>query len=111
MKVAIIGSRNLRVKDLGQYLPKDTDEIISGGARGIDSCAREYALENGIKLTEFLPDYAKYGKRAPLVRNLDIIDRADLIIAFWDGVSHGTEYTIENAQKRGKPVSILMPVK
>lgn len=57
MKVAIIGSRNLIVKDLKKYLPEDTTEIVSGGARGIDTCAREYAHRNGLELTEFLPEY------------------------------------------------------
>ena len=47
MKVAIIGSRNLTVKDLGQYLPEGTTEIVSGGAKGVDTCAREYALAKG----------------------------------------------------------------
>ena len=36
MKVAVIGSRGLKVNDLGKYLPKETTEIISGGAVGID---------------------------------------------------------------------------
>lgn len=58
MKVAVIGSRGLKVEDLGKYLPADTTEIISGGAKGVDTCAREYALLHGIKLTEFKPNYA-----------------------------------------------------
>ena len=41
-------------------------EIVSGGAKGIDSCAREYASANGLKLTEFLPEYNRYGRGAPL---------------------------------------------
>lgn len=57
MKVAVIGSRNLNVMELHLYLPKNTTEIVSGGARGIDSCAKNYAINNNIKLTEFLPDY------------------------------------------------------
>lgn len=54
MKVAVIGSRGLSVTDLGRYLPENTTEIVSGGARGVDTSAREYALSHGIKLTEFL---------------------------------------------------------
>lgn len=53
MKIAIIGSRNLIVTNLQQYLPKDTTEIVSGGARGIDACASEYACGKGLILTEF----------------------------------------------------------
>ena len=55
MKVAVIGSRGLEVKNLEKYLPEQTSEIVSGGARGIDTAARNYALKNKIKLTEFLP--------------------------------------------------------
>ena len=60
MKIAVIGSRGLKVNNLEKYLPCDVTEIVSGGARGIDTCAREYALANGLKLTEFLPVYDKY---------------------------------------------------
>ena len=79
MKVAVIGSRNLQVWDLENYLPEGTTEIVSGGARGIDTCARRYALAHGLKLTEFLPEYHKYGRGAPLRRNLQIIDYADTV--------------------------------
>ena len=42
-------------------MPADVSEIVSGGARGVDQCARAYALAHGIKLTEYLPDYARHG--------------------------------------------------
>ena len=66
----------------------------------------EYAKANGIKLTEFLPEYAKYGRAAPLKRNLLIIKRADLVLAFWDGVSRGTKYAIDRCKERGVPVTV-----
>ena len=109
MKIAVIGSRNLRVDDLGKYLPDDVTEIVSGGARGVDTSAREYALANDIKLTEFLPEYDKYGRGAPLRRNITIIEYADLVLAFWDGSSHGTKYVIDNCKKRGVPVKVYVP--
>ena len=74
MKVAVIGSRGLSVTDLGRYLPENTTEIVSGGARGVDTSAREYALSHGIKLTEFLPEYTRFGRSAPLKRNITIIE-------------------------------------
>lgn len=106
MKVAVIGSRGLKIENLEKYLPKDTTEIISGGAKGIDACARNYAKSHGIKLTEILPEYEKFGRAAPLKRNDQIIERADVILAFWDGKSRGTRYVIETCQKRGKAVQI-----
>ena len=108
MKVAIIGSRNLTVTDLENYLPVDVTEIVSGGARGIDTCARNYAIRNGIKITEFLPQYDKYGRGALLKRNLQIIDYSDMVIAFWDGKSRGTRYVIENCKKRNKKVTVFI---
>ena len=48
MKVAVIGSRGLSVSDLGRYLPENTTEIVSGGAKGVDTSAREYALAHGV---------------------------------------------------------------
>lgn len=109
MKVAVIGSRGLVVNNLEKFLPKDTTEIISGGARGIDSCAREYALAHGIKLTEFLPEYEKYGRSAPLKRNIKIIKKADLVLAFWDGTSRGTKFVIDNCNRMGVSVKVHTP--
>ena len=111
MRVAVIGSRGLVVDDLGKYLPKETTEIVSGGAKGIDSCAREYAQQHGLKLTEYLPEYSKYGRSAPLKRNIAIIENADLILAFWDGTSRGTKYLINNCKKRSIYVEIYMLTK
>lgn len=108
MKIAVIGSRGLKVDNLGSYLPDEITEIVSGGAKGIDTSAREYANSNGIKLTEFLPEYGKYGRSAPLKRNLQIIDYADLILAFWDGKSKGTKYVIDNCKSRNKKVLVFI---
>ena len=110
MKIAVIGSRGLKVNDLGKYLPVGVTEIVSGGAKGIDTCAREYALANGLKLTEFLPEYEKYGRGAPLKRNLQIIDYADEVLAFWDRRSRGTKYVIEQCKKRNKKVTVIKTV-
>ena len=108
MKLAVIGSRGLTVKDLGKYIPEGVTEIVSGGAKGIDACAREYAIQNGIKLTEFLPEYEKYGRSAPLKRNLLIINYADEVIAFWDGASKGTKYVIDNCKKMDKKIDVFI---
>lgn len=108
MKVAVVGSRNLTIENFEKYLPKDTNEIVSGGARGIDTCAREYAIKNGLKLTEFFPEYDKYSRNAPLRRNLQIIDYADCVIVFWDGESRGTKYVIDHCKKQNKKVIVYL---
>ena len=108
MKVAIIGSRNLGVIGLENFLPENVTEIVSGGAKGIDTCAREYANANGITLTEFLPNYKRYGRGAPMKRNLEIIAYADFVLAFWDGKSRGTKYVIDNCKKQGVPIKVYL---
>ena len=106
MKVAVIGSRGLPVDRLEDYLPEGVTEIVSGGARGVDTCARNYALSHGLTLTEFLPEYNRFGKGAPLLRNIAIIEHADLVLAFWDGRSKGTKFVIDCCKKRNIPVAV-----
>ncbi len=108
MKVAIVGSRKFGFFDLSPYIPAGITEIVSGGAIGVDSFAKDYAIKHNLKYTEFLPDYSN-GKIAPLLRNLDIIEYSDMVLVFWDGVSTGSKFVIENCNRLGVPVSIYMP--
>ena len=108
MKIAVIGSRNLCVENLEDYLPKDCTEIVSGGAKGIDECAAKYAKAHDLKLTEFLPQYEIYKRGAPIVRNKQIVDYADLVLAFWDGKSKGTLSVIRYCEKTGKKCEIIL---
>lgn len=107
MKIAVAGSRDVTVANIGRYI-SDGEEIVSGGAVGVDSCAAEYAKEKGIKITVFLPQYERYGRAAPIVRNKEIVDYADKIIAFWNRTSKGTLSVIRYAEKIGKPCEIIL---
>ncbi len=107
MKIAIIGSRSAVARGIEEYV-EDGDEIVSGGAVGVDHFAAEYARSHGLKLTEFLPQYEKYGRGAPIVRNKKIVDYCDRIVAFWDGKSKGTLSVIKYAEKVGKPCEIII---
>lgn len=107
MRLAIIGSRNLKIDNFSDYIPENVTEIVSGGARGVDTCAREYAQKNHISLKEFLPDYRRFGRGAPLRRNLQIIEYADEVLAFLDGTSHGTQFVIERCKRMNIPVNVV----
>lgn len=100
MKTAVVGSRSIVSADIAEYIPDGTTEIISGGARGADTLAREYAQKNNIKLTEFLPEYDIYKRSAPLRRNIRIIESADIVVALWDGHSRGTKHVIDSCRSR-----------
>ena len=107
MKLAIIGSRNLIIEHLEDYLPDNVTEIVSGGAKGIDRLAAEYAKKHPLPLTEFLPDYARYGRGAPFIRNRQIAEYANEVLAFWNGISKGTMYTVRMFEKMGKQVTLI----
>ena len=108
MKIAIIGSRKLKIDNFADYIKDDVTEIVSGGACGIDTCAKEYALSKCIKYTEFLPEYNRFGRYAPLKRNILIIEYSDKVIAFWDGKSKGTAFVINECKKKNKPCEIIL---
>lgn len=107
MKVAVIGSRNCSDIEILSYLDCMPTEIISGGAKGVDTYAREFAMTHNLPLTEFLPEYEKYGRCAPLYRNRQIVEHCDSLIAFWDGKSRGTKNAIDYASRLGKPVRVV----
>lgn len=110
MRVAVIGCRRcpgLTVRDVVRYLPASCTEIVSGGAIGVDRLAREAAVWLGIPITEFPPQYEVFGRHAPLVRDQQIVDYADSVLAFWDYRSRGTRYTIQCARESGKRVRIV----
>lgn len=112
MRVAIVGSRNIENEEniyelLCRHIPANTTEIVSGGATGIDTLAEVYAEKNRLHLTVFKPDYKSFGKRAPLVRNEEIIRYAQYVLAFWDGSSHGTAHTVATCVTLGVPVKVI----
>ena len=107
MKLAIICSRTCPPIDIEACLKYIPDTIVPGGAKGADTYAREFAKKKGLKLIEFFPNYDKYGQRAPLERNKLIVDECDCVLAFWDGESHGTKFTIDYAREQNKPVKIV----
>ena len=106
MRIAVIGSRGVHSVNIGEFVAM-TDEIVSGGASGVDACAEKYAKDNGIKITVFLPEYNRYGRGAPIVRNKIIVDYTDKVIAFWDGKSRGTLWVIKYAKATNKPCQVI----
>ena len=108
MKIAIVGSRKINEIDIASHIPEEALEIISGGAVGVDTAAREFATANRMPFTEIKPNYPRYGRAAPIIRNREIVDLADYIIIFWDGSSRGTQSVIEYAKKSNKPHKIII---
>lgn len=56
-----------------------------------------------------MPDYALYGRKAALLRNVDIVQATDLIIAFPTSESRGTYHAIREAKRLNKAI-IEIPI-
>lgn len=110
MKVAVIGSRHAPdsvSRRILEELPANVSEIVSGGAEGVDRMAEQVAEILGIPVRVFPPDYPRYGRQAPLIRNEQIVDYADEVLAFWNGESRGTGHTIALCLKKNRPVRVI----
>ena len=109
IRIAIVGSRDYpdlqAVRDYVSGLPKDT-LIVSGGARGVDSTAETTARAEGLQVMSIRPNWSE-GRGAGLARNTHIVENADAVVAFWDGVSRGTADTIAKARAKGIPVTVI----
>ena len=81
--------------------------FLSGHCSGADEMVERFAFENQISLETFPADWKKYGKAAGPKRNKEMIEKCDIVIAFWDGVSKGTKNLIETAKKNGVDVVIF----
>ncbi len=118
MKLAIVGSRSFFNYDafketLEDYLSENKifpTLVISGGAGGVDSLAALWAKEMSIPITVYKADWNKHGKAAGPLRNTTIVDSADKVVAFWDGISRGTQDSINKA-KTSKKLLIIFDTK
>ncbi len=113
MNVAIVGSRTfndwdfLLTKMQELIITTEIDCIVSGGAKGADKLGERFAKFFDIPMMIFKPDWDRYGKRAGYLRNKDIIDNADIVVAFWDCRSKGTLHSINLAKSSGKEVFVV----
>ena len=112
-QVIIAGSRDFADYGLLQakcdqfFRDKRPTAIISGLARGADTLGARYARERGIQVLEFPTDWERLGRRAGMVRNLQMLEAANAVVAFWDGQSRGTAHTINEAKKKGLPLRVV----
>lgn len=110
MKVAIVGSRGFKqLEKVIEYVNSlsDGDVVVSGHAVGVDITAEQAAHMRGLKVETFLPDWNTFGRSAGFRRNVQIVDAADRVVAFWDGRSRGTQHSIDLGYKANKDVRII----
>lgn len=110
MKTIIAGSRTITSTiQVYQILGKsniDITEVVSGGAKGVDSIGEKWAKRRNLPIKRFNALWSEFGKRAGMIRNVQMAGYADALIAIWDGESNGTKHMIEQAKKEGLVVEV-----
>ena len=80
-------------------------EVIHGDAHGIDKAAQR-VCQGKWPIVRMPADWDSYGKSAGPRRNREMAERADALIAVWDGMSRGTANMIQTAKQRGLSVFV-----
>ena len=119
MRIAIVGSRTVQDKEyvfntIDRFISTvDQPVLLSGGASGVDSLVAEYAKERGLDFFLFKPYHmldnsVGFQPKYFFVRNRQIVNNADGVLAIWDGESKGTAHTIKYAEKKNIPVHTVI---
>lgn len=115
MKCILAGSRGIVDLEIVKQAISSSGiaitELVSGGARGVDTLGEMWAKENSIPIKVFKPDWNTYGKAAGPLRNIQMGDYAEALIACWDGKSKGTNHMIDYATSKGLKVYVHLVVK
>jgi hypothetical protein len=113
MKVIIAGSRGFSDFQLlftkCEEILKDKSEIeiVSGTAKGADKLGEHYASLKGHSVARFPADWLSHGKSAGFIRNAEMAEYSDCLIAFWDDESRGTKHMIDLAESKGLEVHVI----
>ena len=111
MKLIIAGSCTFTdYQLLCQQLASDKHRltlVITGGARGADQLGYRWAWKHAIRHQLLRADWERFGKSAGVRRNYQMAQAGDMLLAFWDGRSAGTQHMISCMQQLGKPVVVI----
>jgi SLOG family YspA-like protein len=112
MRVIIAGSRSIgSLEEVVRAIKQsgfNITEVVSGGAQGVDQLGKFWAYNAGIPTKQFNPHWTENGKAAGPIRNREMAQYADALIAVWDGKSRGTMNMIEEMQKLNKPMFVVL---
>ena len=111
MKIIIAGGRDFNnyyiLEKVLNSFKGLIDEVVSGDARGADELGARWATYNNIHVNHFPADWDYYGHAAGFIRNIEMADNADALIAFWDWKSKGTGHMIKTMQLKKKPYRVF----
>ena len=112
-KVIVAGSRTYNNKNfiynkldmLRSKIDKPI-QIVSGLAKGVDSIAVDYAKDKNLSIKTFEALWNEHGKKAGILRNIEMGNYADALVAFRLDNSVGTSHMIDYAKSKNLKVRI-----
>lgn len=111
MKTLIAGSRSITDKVLFDSIMEKyvspISQVVCGMARGVDMLGYHWATQRGIPVKSFPADWQRFGRRAGMVRNIEMAEYVDAAIVIWDGSSSGTKHMLNTIIKLGKPLWLV----
>ena len=112
MKLIIAGSRNFNNYALVEKTIAEMDieitEVVCGDARGADTLGEEWAIAHSVPVKHFPADWNSYGKAAGYIRNAEMANYGDYLLAFWDGHSPGTKHMINSMKRINKHGNVII---
>lgn len=112
MRAIIAGSRDCTDRDVvGKAVAQsgfDVSLVISGAARGVDRLGEDWAAAHGKPVERYPADWDTHGRSAGPIRNAQMADVAEVLIAVWDGQSRGTKNMIDTARRKGLMVYVYL---
>jgi hypothetical protein len=110
MKVIIAGGRNftdyLLLLEGVVESGFDITSVVSGCAKGADELGELFARDMDLQIHRFPANWDKYGRAAGPIRNGEMANVGEALLAFWDGKSSGTKNMIEQATRKGIPIYV-----
>jgi hypothetical protein len=113
MKLAIVGSRcfndyPLMEKTISElFKEEEIEQIISGGAKGADTLAEQWAKNHKKELRIIIPSWASLGRAAGFERNVQIVKDSDIVLVFWDSISKGSKHDIDLCKRYAKECHVI----
>ena len=82
-------------------------KIITGNDGKAEKLAQQYATENEYPVAVYSLNVDKYGSSAAIIRNTNMVAKADSAICFWNGSSGGVKLTIDLCKRKGIDYKVI----